>query len=816
MRRNLTLLILFIFTVPPVIAQKPNIIGKITDASLSPLPFASIEVKGLNKGVVSREDGGYQLYLEEGKYDLIVSMIGYKTLVTTIFVGRSAVEKNVILEEDKSQKLDEVVIKGKDMAAEIIRKVIQYKEPKLQEAGDYSCNIYIKAVQYDSSGRNNNPKVKDTINPEAYLKSMEFAEIALRFDYEFPNRTKEEQIGITKSDHVGNLFFLNTMDGDFNFYHNLLKVPAVSEVPLLSPVSYSGLMAYKFKMMTVERVNGRKNYTISVKPRLLSNATVEGEITIEDSTWAILHTRFSFPRYHLPRYDFFSVEQNYEMVDNKAWLVTYQRFVYHTKSGKNFWPGQTIVQYKDFELNKTFPKKYFGDELGFTGLSAYNQDSAFWQSVRTEPLTETELRFIRYKDSVYTATHSVAYLDSMDNITNRFTLKKIFLTGMALSDHTKGRKWYLPPVTSVFRPLQFGGSRLALGFSYNKIYPTKKSVFIWNEMSYGIRNHDVNGSLRFTKLYDPFHRSYYRLTVERDFQFIFQGDAWINMVKRSNIYLNNGIGAGHNLEILNGLFLFTDMNVALRRSVSDYKINSKVDSLFGDVLEDNSPVDFQSYNATYGEVKIQYTPHQKYLREPREKVILGSSWPTFYVSWRKGIPELFGSKVNFDYMEWGMEQEIRAGLFGLMHYSIRTGSFLSRKDLRMVDYKFQRRGDPLLFLNPDEAFQALDSTFATFHRYYEGHLVHHFNGAVLNKVPFLKKIGLGEVAGAGMLIAPERNLRYVEGFMGVEKVLKWPFDPRNKVKLGIYVVGSTSNQFRNPVQFKIGFTTWDKVKNKWY
>ncbi len=52
-------------------------------------------------------------------------------------------------------------------------------------------------------------------------------------------------------------------------------------------------------------------YVISVKPRQLSNATVEGDITIEDSTWVILHTRFSFPKYHLPEYDFFEVEQNY-------------------------------------------------------------------------------------------------------------------------------------------------------------------------------------------------------------------------------------------------------------------------------------------------------------------------------------------------------------------------------------------------------------------------------------------------------------------------------------------------------------------------
>ncbi len=339
---------------------------------------------------------------------------------------------------------------------------------------------------------------------------------------------------------------------------------------------------------------------------------------------------------------------------------------------------------------------------------------------------------------------------------------------------------------------------------------------MWNNLSYGIRNHDLNGSIRFSKLYNPFKRSYYSITLERNFQYIFQGDAWINMLKRSNIYLNNGLGVGHSFEIVNGLFLFTDMNIALRRSVSNYKTNSEVDSLFGNILTNNQAVSFEPYNALYGQVRLEYTPFQRYIREPKEKIILGSKWPSFYTVWRKGIPGIMNSKVDFDYLEFGINQEIKMGLVGVSNYTFRTGTFLSRKDLRLVDYKFQRQGDPLLFLNPNEAFQALDSTFPVFHRFYEAHYVHNFNGAIINKIPLFKKLQLREVAGAGFLIAPERNLRYVEGFAGLERVIKWPFNPLTKFKLGVYIVGSAANKFSNPVQFKIGITSWDKIHNKWY
>jgi len=814
--RQISIFLIFLALSASANAQT-KVFGKITNSRMEPLAFVSVEVREIKSGTITKEDGTYVLKLDEGKYDLIISMIGYKTQIITVIVGKTDMMKNIIMEDEDTKGLNEVIIKGRDQAEEIIRNVIRHKDEINAAHGAYTCSMYIKAVQQDSSTSKSKINKKDSADTtNADLKKMAMTEVVLKYDYESPTRTKEERIGVTRGRKADGLFYLLTTDGNFNFYNNLVKVPAVSEVPILSPVSYSGLLAYKFKTVSIKNINGRKEFVISVKPRALSNATVEGEITIADSSWVILHTDFSFPKYHLPEYDFFEVGQDYHFVNDKAWMITNQRFTYYSKAGKRTLSGNTTVTYKDFVLNKTFDKKYFGAEISRTAQSAYEKDSSFWQTTRTVPLTQKEVRYIHYKDSIYTATHANAYLDSMDKVINKITFKKIFISGLVFNDHYKERSWYVQPATTLFQPFQFGGSRIMLFFRYSKTYPSKKSISLWNNLSYGIRNHDVNGSIRFTKLYNPFNRSYYSLTLERNFEYIFQGDAWINMLKRSNIYLNNGIGIGHSFEIVNGLFLFTDINMSLRRSVSNYKINSKVDTLFGDLLTNNQPISFEPYNAFYGKVRLQYTPFQRYIREPKEKIILGSKWPTFYTLLRKGIPGIMNSAVNFDYLEFGIEQEIKLGLLGVSNYSFRTGTFLSRKNLQLVDYKFERRGDPFLFLNPNEAFQSLDSTFPVFNRFYEFHYVHNFNGAIINKIPLLKKLELREVAGGGILIAPERNLRYVEGFAGIERVIKWPFNPLTKFKLGVYIVGSAANQFKNPVQFKIGITSWDKVKNKWF
>ncbi len=291
-------------------------------------------------------------------------------------------------------------------------------------------------------------------------------------------------------------------------------------------------------------------------------------------------------------------------------MITRQQFIYLSKAGKKNVSGNTTATYNSFELNKTFDKKYFGAELSATAQEAYERDSSFWQTTRTEPLTQKEIRFIRYKDSVYTATHTKAYLDSIDALINKLNWKKITFLGQNLHNHEKGTTWVLPSIFSLYQPIQFGGTRINPDVYYDKVYKSRKSISFHADLSYGLRNKDINGSVRVVRMYNPFNRGFFTVSAGREFNAIFSGDAWINQLKRSNVYLNSGIGIGHGLELLNGLFLYTDFDINFRRSVSNYKTNSQVDSLLGDILEDNQAIPFDPYNAVYGKVRLQYTPGQ--------------------------------------------------------------------------------------------------------------------------------------------------------------------------------------------------------------
>lgn len=790
----------------------------VTDSRQQPLPYVSIRVPAQESGTLSKPDGSFELWLPAGNHLLEASMVSYKPLRMQVRLHTDSII-SLVLADDTTQNLGAVVVKAKarDRAEAVIRELIERKDSLQALAGPYSVNLYIRASQQVTETQPNPVRKKGKQRVADPLKGFSLAEVALALDVQNPQRIKETRLGVQQSGDTRNLFYLSATEGNFDFYQNLVKLPGLAPTPFLSPVSRGGLLAYRYKTIKTVRRGKHRIYTIAVTPREFSNATVEGELTVSDSSWAILHTRFRLPAYHLQEFSAFEVEQDYDFVAQKAWMLTRQVFRYGTESNRLKVAGQTTVAYTHYRLQQQFGPRHFGSEMSTTQQQAYQQDSVFWKEIRVAPLTEKEDRLVRYTDSIRTVQQSEQYLDSVEKAINRITWQKIGIFGQSFYTRAKERYWHLPSLVSLYQPVAFGGSRINVSFAYRKTFANRTDLFWDNNLSYGIRNNDVNGFVKVRRLYNPFNRGYFEVGGGRTFQFIFDGDAWINMASRSNVYLNNYVQAAHGIELVNGLLVHTELETAFRRSVAGYKTGNLTDSLLGNMLNNsNQAVAFDPYNALYGKLRIQYTPFQRYRREPREKVIIGSKWPSFYVQWRTGIPRLLGSKVSFNHLEYGAEQQLNLGLLGLAKYSVKSGSFVNRSELRLIDYQFQRRGDPFLFLNPHRSFQGLDSTFPLFNRYLEAHYVHEFNGFFLNKVPLFKKLQLREMAGAGLLIAPERNLRYAELFVGVERAFQSPFNPLDKFKLGIYVVGSAANRFQNPIQIKIGFTTWDKRKNRWF
>ena len=225
-----------------------------------------------------------------------------------------------------------------------------------------------------------------------------------------------------------------------------------------------------------------------------------------------------------------------------------------------------------------------------------------------------------------------------------------------------------------------------------KEFKNKKWFRLVENLNYGYRNQDLQGNIRFLTRYNPFKLGFISVNVGREFSFINQNAAFLDLARRDNIYRHEHITVYHRQEYLNGLVGRVQASYSNRQDISDVKLS---DNGFADSLFDNNTVQpFQANRAFYADLYLTYTPFQKYLREPKEKIIIGSRWPTFFLSFKKAIPGVFNSDVDFEFLDFGLKQELSLGMFGFSEYSVTMGSFLKKKNVSPVDYKYQRRGDP--------------------------------------------------------------------------------------------------------------------------
>ena len=126
-------------------SQVVRVYGKVTNNKFEALPNASIHLKSSSVGTLSKDDGSYELFISKGTYEIVVSMLGYKTRILPMVVNEETLQ-NIILEDDEEKaKLSEVVIKVKlkDRADEIMKKLVENKDKINDAVKNYSYKGFV-------------------------------------------------------------------------------------------------------------------------------------------------------------------------------------------------------------------------------------------------------------------------------------------------------------------------------------------------------------------------------------------------------------------------------------------------------------------------------------------------------------------------------------------------------------------------------------------------------------------------------------------------------------------------------------------------
>lgn len=437
-----------------------------------------------------------------------------------------------------------------------------------------------------------------------------------------------------------------------------------------------------------------------------------------------------------------------------------------------------------------------------------DKDSIYWEKNRPIALRIKEIDFIEKTDSVQNYYASDEYLDKQDSLYNRINWWTPFV-GIGRKNHYKGYRIWIGGLIQQINPLGVGGYRHKLPVDLQKDFGNDMYIESNFHIDYGFKNKDVKGKfgLGLTYLPKKFVRTYIEIG---DFYDLINNYASFEQVfSRSNYVRSKTYGIRQRMEIFNGLYAELGFNYTNQIPINDLQLSDWSFFLFESL---NEPIEFEQYIKSELQLDLKYVPAQKYFIKGNRKVIIGSDLPEFTLTYKKGIPNLFNSEVDYDYLEIGSKGIFTLARFGESRWQVKAGSFFRKKNLRLLEYKYFRGSDMVFFSSPVTSMQLLPQIFSTNSEFLQANYIHHFNGTILNKVPLFKYLKLSLAFGGGSLLIPQEDFFQIEMFAGVEKVFRIK---TQLFRIGFYGVTADNNLSEADIKFKVGLSAFNAYTKRW-
>lgn len=154
-------------------------------------------------------------------------------------------------------------------------------------------------------------------------------------------------------------------------------------------------------------------------------------------------------------------------------------------------------------------------------------------------------------------------------------------------------------------------------------------------------------------------------------------------------------------DIVNGLTLGVSFELADRRPLINHS-NFSFYTPAGRRFTENIPPSmsgrpelFEPHRAALASFSVSWTPQYYYRIRDGRKQMAYSRYPTLSLRYNRGIPEITGSKTQFEHFEASLRHSFTRRLLGTLEYGFSAGIFTDTTYMGFQDYR-QFRADPLI------------------------------------------------------------------------------------------------------------------------
>lgn len=706
---------------------------------------------------------------------------------------------------------------GEDPAYAIIRHAIKKRKDYENPLDSFTCEAYIKTLARTRGlpkrifGQKIEENDKKDMGVDSAGKGIIFlSESLTKVSFKRPNKVKLEVISGRESGGGGFGFTIPTF---INFYNNNVNALGGPMSPrgFVSPIADGALNYYRYKFLGSFFVDGQEINEIQVIPKRKYEPLFSGKIDIMEGSWRIYSLDLRLVKeQQLEILDTLEIKQIHSPVGagGNVWLVKNQVIDFAMKFLGVDLVGNFLNVYNNYDVAPVFKRRFFNNVLMRYDTAGNKKTKAYWDSLRPVPLEPDEAVNYKTRDSIFAYNR-----DSMGTKKNRDSLLKkqgpitfgqLFFSGFDRSDFRQPR------------PLHYSMDALLGHVNYNTV---EGIVAEWKgtvrralaggqgELSftphirYGFHNTRLNPWAELSLSRKPGTRP-----RERGADGPAGGQA-VRWTLAGGQDVSQYNPAGPISEWLNTLYTLLDKRnywkvyekyfVSLRAAKRfDNGMRLNVEGSYEDrwgianttnwslikfndrAFTPNYPVElpfsqFPRHQAVLTTVDFQYQPGQKFVEFPDNKVSLGSKYPTFAVEYTKGWSGVLGSDVNFDKWKFSVWDNMNFKLLGEMRYRLAIGGFFNSRSVYSPDYQHFNGNQTIAASEYLNSFQLAPyyalSTTASF--YATGHLEHHFNGLLTNKIPLFRRLKWNLVGGVNAYWVRSDD-HYEEVMGGLENIFK--------------------------------------------
>ncbi len=773
-----------------VYSQQTKVSGRVIDAETGEgMPDVRVRFQNSKIGTLTDSLGFYTLQTYYAT-DSITYMMPEFNLVT------KAVKK------DQEQVIDvkltetivditEVTVKPPDEfpSTTLHKKVIAHKDINNKEKlSSYDYELYNK-IQIDLNNIGDKFKDRDIVKRldvvMNYLDSIDggktylpviLSENISQFSYKNNPKKKRELVSATRISGIENLQlnqFLGEMYLDFNIYDNYLNI---FQKAFISPVANFARNYYKFYLEDSMFIDNNWCYKLRFAPKRTGDMTFEGEMWINDTTYAVKSFKAKLsPWANINYVQDLYMEHHFDQVQPEVWMLTEEKMILDLKVTKGTklygFYGRKYSSRKNFVINKDYPDDYYKSDFTVEFAdSAKIRDRNYWIAHRHIPLNDQEngidnmvdslnhdpfFKFL--KNSTYmlaTGYYPVGKIE-IGSIYSLFSVNPVekFRTGLAIRTSN-----------AFSRRIEFGG-RLYYGFGDERfkyglttrinITPKKRGLLI----IYGNRDIEQIGISPTAAAVGSTFSSLLR-TGPLD---------KLTFVDKAGINLEKDLGKDF---IIFGGFEWKEYTPL---GLATYERRNEFGGL--DTIRH-----IQSSEVT---LRFRWCKDEEFISGNFDRTTLPSKFPILSVQGIFGIKGVFGSDYNYQKLEFAMEHNRNIGVLGRLRYGVNAGVVLGT-----VAYPFLKvhEGSQSYWLYTN-SFNRMSYFEFISDRYVGGFIEQHWQGLLFDRIPLIKKLKWRLVTTGRITygaISPRHNdvmiipsftkqfggIPYAEASVGIENIFK--------------------------------------------